>query len=123
MNTLSTILISFVALLHYGFMFLEMFFWDKPLGRKIFGLREEFARESRSLAMNQGLYNGFLATGLIWGLLSGPAGIPIIIFFLVCIIIAGVFGAITVKRSILYIQSLPALIALLVTLSHSMSIP
>jgi putative membrane protein len=111
MNNLSNILVALVALLHVGFLALEMFFWDHPIGRKRFGLTPEFSKASASLAANQGLYNGFLAAGLIWGLIAGEASIKI--FFLVCVVIAGVYGAITARRSILYIQALPGLIALL----------
>lgn len=113
MSLLAYILTVFVALLHFGFMFLEMFFWNKPTGRKIFGLSKDFAEKSKSLAMNQGLYNGFLATGLVWGLVLGSAGIPITIYFLCCVIIAGIFGAVTVNKNIIYIQALPALAALI----------
>jgi putative membrane protein len=111
MNILANILVAIVALLHIGFLALEMFFWDHPIGRKRFGLTPEFSKASASLAANQGLYNGFLAAGLIWGLISGVASIKI--FFLICVVIAGIYGAITARRSILYIQALPALLALL----------
>ncbi len=109
------ILIAFVALLHAGFLVLEMLFWDKPSGRRIFGLKPEFARQSRTLAANQGLYNGFLAAGLLWSLfpLGAPeAGPAIATFFLLCVLIAGIFGALSVSRAILFIQALPAIIAL-----------
>ncbi len=111
MNILANILVAIVALLHIGFLVLEMFFWDHPIGRKRFGLTPEFSKASASLAANQGLYNGFLAAGLIWGLIAGVASIKI--FFLVCVVIAGVYGAITARRSILYIQAFPGLLALL----------
>ena len=91
---------------------LEMYFWEKPLGLKVFGLDPEFAKASRAIAANQGLYNGFLAAGLIWGVSMGSAGNPINVFFLVCIIIAGLFGAITANRKILYFQALTAVVAL-----------
>lgn len=113
MSILQITLVSLVALLHTGFMLLEMVFWDKDAGRAIFRTTREFAKESKALAMNQGLYNGFLAAGLIWGLFSGSTGIPVIIFFLSCIIMAGIFGAMTVNLRILWIQALPAFIALL----------
>lgn len=106
------ILVGLVALLHIYFLILEMFLWDKPFGLKTFGHNRDFAKASKTLAMNQGLYNGFLAAGLIWGLLAGHAGHSISEFFLTCIIIAGVFGAITVSRKILYFQALPAAFAL-----------
>ncbi len=111
MNILTTITISIVSLLQVLFLLLEMFLWKTPFGRKTFGLTEEYARQSASLAANQGLYNGFLAAGLIWGLLSTD-GFDTLIFFLSCIIIAGIYGAITAKPSILLIQTLPAAIAM-----------
>ena len=92
------IMVALVALLHIYFMLLEMYFWEKPLGLRTFGLKPEFAKTSRSLAANQGLYNGFLAAGLIWGLCMGANGYTIKIFFLACIVIAGIFGAITANR-------------------------
>jgi putative membrane protein len=105
-----------VALLHIYFLVLEMFLWDKPRGLRTFGLTPEFAAASKSLAANQGLYNGFLAAGLIWGLVLGAAGEPVKIFFLVCVIIAGVFGALTASRRILWVQALPGAIALALVL-------
>ena len=99
-----------VATLHIVFLVLEMFLWKKPAGRRIFGLSKELAEASAPLAANQGLYNGFLAAGLIWGLATGQVKVQI--FFLVCVIVAGVFGAATAKRSILFVQALPAAIAL-----------
>jgi putative membrane protein len=113
MNLLSDILIVITALLHLYFLYLEMFQWDKPRGLKTFRMTEEVARQSKSLAMNQGLYNGFLAAGLIWGLVAGDA---VKIFFLSCVIIAGIFGAYTVSRRIFYIQALPAMLALVLLL-------
>jgi putative membrane protein len=113
MQIVAQILIALVALLHGYFLILEMFFWDKPLGRKAFNLTPEFAAASKTLAANQGLYNGFLAAGLIWALIvGGHAGFHIALFFLSCVIIAGVYGAITVSRKIFFFQALPALIAL-----------
>ncbi len=88
-----------------------MFLWNTPFGRKTFGLTEEYAKQSAALAANQGLYNGFLAAGLLWGLVS-TGGFDALIFFLICIIIAGIYGALTAKRSILFLQALPAAIAL-----------
>ncbi len=111
MSTLSTIAISVVILLHILFLILEMFLWNTPFGRKTFGLKEEYAKQSAPLAANQGLYNGFLAAGLLWGLVS-TGGFDALIFFLSCIIIAGIYGALTAKRSILFIQALPAAIAI-----------
>ena len=111
MSILSTIAVSLVIVLHILFMVLEMFFWNTPFGRKTFGLKEDYAKQSATLAANQGLYNGFLATGLLWGLVS-TGGFDALIFFLSCIIIAGIYGALTAKRSILYLQALPAAIAM-----------
>lgn len=111
MTTLANILIGIVALLHLGFLALEMFFWDHPVGRKRFGMTAEYSKASATLAANQGLYNGFLAAGLVWGIVSGDFSIKI--FFLVCVVIAGIYGGFTAKRSILYIQALPGLLALL----------
>lgn len=111
MLLVANILVLIVAVLHIGFLALEMFFWDHPIGRKRFGLTPEFAKESATLAANQGLYNGFLAAGLIWGLVIHS--VPIKIFFLVCVLIAGIFGGFTARRTILYIQALPALLALI----------
>lgn len=111
MILVANILVLLVALLHIGFLVLEMFYWDHPIGRKRFGLTPEFSKASATLAANQGLYNGFLAAGLIWGLII--ADTPVKIFFLVCVLIAGVYGGFTAKRTILYIQALPALLALI----------
>lgn len=113
MKIIADVLVAVVALLHFGFLYLEMFLWDKPRGMKSFNLTAEFAKQSKALAMNQGLYNGFLAAGLIWGIFAGD---PVKIFFLSCVIIAGVFGAITVGKRILYIQAIPAIVALLAVL-------
>lgn len=113
MKIVSDILIVIVALLHFFFLYLEMFLWDKPRGMKSFNLTPEFAKQSKRLAMNQGLYNGFLAAGLLWGLIAGD---PVKIFFLSCVIIAGIFGAFTVSKRIFYIQAVPAILALVVLL-------
>ena len=113
MKIVSDILIVIVALLHFFFLYLEMFLWDKPRGMKSFNLTAEFAKQSKRLAMNQGLYNGFLAAGLLWGLVAGD---PVKIFFLSCVIIAGIFGAFTVSKRIFYIQAIPAILALVVLL-------
>lgn len=112
MNLVANILVVVVAILHIGFLVLEMFYWDHPVGRKRFGLTPEFSQASATLAANQGLYNGFLAAGLIWGLITGQTSIKI--FFLVCVLIAGIYGGFTARRTILYIQALPALLALVV---------
>lgn len=108
----ATILIAIVAALHLCFLALEMFLWDAPYGRRVFRLTPEFSKASKALAANQGLYNGFLAAGLIWGLSLGDAGFAVKVFFLVCVVIAGAFGAATVNRRILWIQAAPAAIAL-----------
>jgi putative membrane protein len=113
MTIITDLIIIFVALLHVYFLVLEMFFWDKPLGLRTFGIKAEFAKASRSLAANQGLYNGFLAAGLLWGIALGVNGSSIKIFFLLCVMIAGIFGALTANRKILYVQALPATIALI----------
>ena len=113
MTTAANIVIALVALLHAYFLVLEMFFWTKPLGRRVFGLSPEIAAASAPLAANQGLYNGFLAAGLVWGVTLGATGFAVKVFFLVCVIVAGVFGAATAKKSILFVQALPAAVALL----------
>jgi putative membrane protein len=111
-------LVVVVALEHVWFLVLEMFLWTKPLGRRTFRLSEEQARSSAALAANQGLYNGFLAAGLLWGALAAPPELafPIKLFFLACVVVAGVFGAFTVSRRILVVQALPAAVALLLLL-------
>ena len=109
---LANILIVLVALLHLYFLVLEMVLWDKPQGMKAFQLTPEKAEMTKAMAANQGLYNGFLAAGLLWGLNLGAEGLHIKVFFLACVAGAGVFGAITVSRKIFYIQALPALLAL-----------
>lgn len=111
-HLISTIVISLIALVHVYILVLEMFLWDKPAGRKAFGHSLEKAKESKVLAANQGLYNGFLAAGLFWGIFRGAAGFDIKVFFLACILVAGIYGGITAKRKILYIQAAPALIGL-----------
>ena len=103
------IAVILVAAMHLWFLLLEMFLWDKPFGRRTFGMTPERAAATRSLAMNQGLYNGFLAAGLLWGVLAGD---DVKIFFLACVIVAGVFGALTASRNILWVQALPGLVAL-----------
>jgi putative membrane protein len=109
---IAIVLTALVALIHLYFLVLEMFMWDTPRGRRIFGTTPEFSAASKTLAANQGLYNGFLSAGLFWGLTLGAAGRPVIVFFLACVIVAGVYGAITVTRKILFVQALPAAIAL-----------
>ena len=113
MNIVVNIITGLVAVLHGYFLILEMFLWEKPAGRKSFRTTAEFAVQSKTLAANQGLYNGFLAAGLIWGIFAGDA---VKIFFLCCVIIAGLFGAFTVSKRIFYIQALPAIIGLVLLL-------
>ncbi|MCH8478935.1 MAG: DUF1304 domain-containing protein [Wenzhouxiangella sp.] len=114
MKIIAFILIALVVASHLGFLVLEMFFWDHPIGREMFAMTPEQSAASAALAMNQGLYNGFLAAGLIWGLWSGRLDLKV--FFLCCVIIAGVFGGLTAKFSILFVQGLPALLALIFVL-------
>lgn len=110
MKRLANALTAFVAVSHIGFLILEMFLWNTPTGQSAFGLTPEFAAATAVLAMNQGLYNGFLAAGLIWGLWTGEQDVKR--FFLICVVVAGVFGGFTAGTQILFIQALPALIAL-----------
>jgi putative membrane protein len=112
MNTAANIAIGFVALLHAYFLVLEMFLWDTPFGRRVFKSTPEFAAASKALAANQGLYNGFLAAGLVWGLALGAEGVHVKVFFLACVVIAGVFGAATASRAILFVQAIPGILAL-----------
>jgi putative membrane protein len=109
-SVVAGVLIGLVAALHLYFLVLEMFLWTTPTGRRVFGLDADFAEQSRVLAANQGLYNGFLAAGLVWGLVSGRTDVRV--FFLVCVIVAGVYGAATVNRRILVVQAVPAAVAL-----------
>lgn len=117
MRILADVALAVVALLHLGFLILEMFFWTKPFGLRTFRLTPEIAQASAGLAANQGLYNGFLAAGLIWGLLGGDAAYQIRLFFLGCVIVAGIFGGFTAKRSILWMQAFPGLLALLAVIA------
>jgi putative membrane protein len=112
MTIAANVVIALVALLHLYFLVLEMFLWDKPAGMRAFGHSAEKAAASKVLAANQGLYNGFLAAGLVWGLSLGAAGLQVKVFFLVCVLVAGLYGAATASRKILYVQALPALIGL-----------
>ncbi len=114
MKLIANLLTALVALCHLGILVLEMFFWDHPVGRKLFEMNAEVSASSATLAMNQGLYNGFLAAGLIWGIAKGRRDIKL--FFLSCVVIAGVFGGITAKTSILFTQALPGLLALVCVL-------
>jgi len=117
MTTAANIAIALVALLHLYFLVLEMFLWDKPFGRRTFKLTPEFAAASKGLAANQGLYNGFLVAGLVWGLALGTAGIDVKVFFLACVVVAGLFGGATVNRNILFVQAVPGIIALALLLA------
>ena len=111
MSVVASIVIAIVALLHVYFLVLEMFLWDKPMGRRTFGLTAEFATQSKALAANQGLYNGFLAAGLVWALAAQRSDVAM--FFLGCVLIAGIFGGFTASRKILFVQALPAAIGLI----------
>jgi putative membrane protein len=117
MTTAANIAIALVALLHLYFLVLEMFLWDKPFGMRTFKLTPEFAAASKGLAANQGLYNGFLVAGLVWGLVLGAAGIDVKVFFLACVVVAGLFGGATVNRNILFVQAVPGIIALALLLA------
>jgi len=112
MKTAASVMVAVVALLHVYFLVLEMFLWDRPFGRRVFKSTPEFAAASKALAANQGLYNGFLAAGLAWGLSMGEAGLQVKVFFLACVIVAGVFGAATANRYILFVQAVPGILAL-----------
>ena len=113
---LANALVGLVAAIHLYILILEMFLWETPRGRKAFGTTAEFAAASKTLAANQGLYNGFLAAGLIWGLSMGSTGRAVQLFFLGCVIVAGLYGAFTASRKILFIQALPAAVAMAVML-------
>lgn len=114
---IASILIVAVAAIHVWIVILEMALWRKPAGRRVFRTTQEFADATASLAANQGLYNGFLVAGLVWGLSRGAAGFEFKAFFLACVIIAGLFGAATVSRRIVYVQAAPAALALLALLT------
>ncbi len=109
---IGNILTGVVALIHVYIVILEMVLWEKPQGRRAFGTTAEFAASTKVLAANQGLYNGFLVAGLAWGLWLGDTGFAVKIFFLACVLVAGLFGAATASRKILYIQALPGALAL-----------
>jgi putative membrane protein len=117
MSIVAGVLVGVVAALHLYFLVLEMFLWDTPTGRRTFGLEPAFATESKTLAANQGLYNGFLAAGLVWGLVADRTDVQL--FFLGCVIVAGGYGAATVSPRILFVQALPALAAFLLVLISS----
>ena len=116
MSIAANVVVGLIAVLHVYFLVLEMFLWDKPAGLRAFGQTREKAAASKVLAANQGLYNGFLAAGLVWGLLLGEAGTSVKIFFLTCVLIAGLYGAATASRKILFIQAIPAALGLALVL-------
>ncbi len=113
MTLIANLIVGLIALLHVYILVLEMFLWNKPAGLRAFGHSQEAANASRVLAANQGLYNGFLAAGLIWGLSLGADGLDVQVFFLSCILIAGIYGAVTASRKILFVQAIPAVIGLI----------
>src|SRR6478752_6727523 len=120
MAALAAALVLVVALIHVYIVVLEMFLWRTPRGLRSFGTTQGFADESAALAANQGLYNGFLVAGLVWGLLaSDPVGFQVKIFFLVCVIVAGLYGAATVSTRILFVQAVPAAAALVAVIAAS----
>lgn len=114
MKLIANLFTAFVAVEHIGILVLEMFFWNHPVGQKIFNMTPEVSASSEVLAKNQGLYNGFLAAGLFWGLWSGNDEVKI--FFLACVVLAGIFGGLNAKFSILFTQALPAVLALVCVL-------
>jgi len=116
MSIAANIVVAIVAMLLLYFLVLEMFLWDKPAGLRAFGQTPEAAKASKVLAANQGLYNGFLAAGLFWGLALGADGGPVKVFFLACVLVAGIFGAVTASHKILFVQALPALVGLFLVL-------
>ena len=120
MQLLATVLVAAVALLHIYILILEMFLWTKPQGRRAFGLTQDFANQTKVLAANQGLYNGFLAAGLLFGLSLGTEGRLFKIFFLACVIVAGAYGAMTASKKILFFQAIPAAIALATVLASGL---
>jgi putative membrane protein len=115
-SSIANIVVALIALLHVYILVLEMFLWDKPAGLRAFGQTLEMATASKVLAANQGLYNGFLAAGLFWGLILGSNGTGVKVFFLCCVLIAGLYGAATASRKILFIQGIPAAIGLALVL-------
>jgi putative membrane protein len=114
-NVVAAFLVGLVAALHLWFLVLEMFLWTKPTGRRVFGTDADFAERTKALAANQGLYNGFLVAGLIWGLLAERSDVEL--FFLACVVVAGVYGAATVNRRILLVQAVPGMVALAAVLA------
>ncbi|MFK8050001.1 MAG: DUF1304 domain-containing protein [Halioglobus sp.] len=112
MKSLASVMVAIVALEHLWFLIVEMFLWQGPIGLKTFNLTPEFAAETAALAANQGLYNGFLAAGLLWSLMSKSNAFDLKIFFLGCVVVAGLFGAATVSPRIFFVQGIPACFAL-----------
>jgi putative membrane protein len=108
MSLAANIVVALLALIHIYIMVLEMFMWDKPAGLRAFGLPQELATATKVLGANQGLYNGFLAAGMLWGLWLGAEGFGVKVFFLLCVWVAGIYGAATAARKILYVQTVPA---------------
>src|SRR6185436_16521387 len=116
MSLIANGVVVLVALLHVYFLVLEMFLWTTPTGRRVFHTTEDFARASKALAANQGLYNGFLAAALFWGVTLGPAGVGVRLFALSCVVVAGLYGAVTVNRRILFVQGIPGLLGIALTI-------
>ena len=116
MSAIANVVVALVALIHVYILVLEMFLWDKPVGLRAFGQTREAAAASKVLAANQGLYNGFLAAGLFWGLSLGVAGTGVKLFFLGCVLVAGIYGALTASRKILFVQAVPAALGLALVL-------
>lgn len=112
-----TVLVALIGVLHVYILVLEMLLWQRPRTRAIFGTDADFAAKSRALAANQGLYNGFLAAGLFWGLWQGAGGRDVLLFFLICVLVAGLYGAATATRRILFVQALPAALAIALVLA------
>ena len=116
MSAMANVVVGLVALVHVYILVLEMFLWDTPTGLRVFGQTKEAAAASKVLAANQGLYNGFLAVGLMWGLSLGADGTDVKVFFLACVLVAGVYGALTASRRILFVQAIPAAVGLALVL-------
>jgi putative membrane protein len=119
MKLAADVLVALIALMRVCFLVLEVFLWDKPLGMRTFRHTPETAAITKELAAHQGLYNGFLAAGLFWGLWLGAGGVPVKVFFLGCVIVAGLYGATTVGKKILFVQALPAAVAMALVLASS----
>ncbi len=119
MKMLANIAVALVAAEHIGFLVLEMFYWQQPIGLKVFHTTPEFAAASAVLAANQGLYNGFLAAGLLWSLFARSAGFALKVFFLTCVVVAGLYGGFTANPSIWFVQALPGAVAMLLVLGFA----